>query len=103
MTVGELLAILKITKQSLSRVLRELVKTGHIAQRKGTRDRRQRLLELTEKGRALEGRLFALQRARIAKAFREAGPEAVAGFRKVLMGLFNEADRAMILKTVESP
>ncbi len=103
MTVGELLAILKITKQSLSRVLRELVETGHIAQRKGTYDRRQRLLELTDKGRALEGRLFALQRARIAKAFREAGPEAVAGFRKVLMGLFNEADRAMILKTVESP
>ena len=54
--------------------------------RKGARDRRQRLLRLTAKGQALEAELAALQRARFAKAYREAGPEAVAGFRQVLIG-----------------
>ncbi|MFZ3235587.1 MAG: MarR family transcriptional regulator, partial [Stellaceae bacterium] len=54
MTVSELLGILRITKQSLSRVLGELVQQGFVAQRPGAHDRRQRLLELTAAGRALE-------------------------------------------------
>ena len=52
MTVGELLAILRITKQSLGRVLGQLVRQGFIAQHRGPDDRRQRLLELTDSGRA---------------------------------------------------
>src|SRR3970040_2057216 len=56
-TVSELLAILKITKQSLSRVLGQLVREGFIVQHPGPRDRRQRLLELTPKGVALENML----------------------------------------------
>jgi DNA-binding MarR family transcriptional regulator len=93
MTVSELLEILHITKQSLSRVLGQLVREKFIVQRPGPRDRRQRLLELTEKGVELERQLTERQRARIAKAYREAGAEAVEGFRKVLMGLVDEADR----------
>lgn len=100
MNVGGLLAILRITKQSLSRVLRELVDHGYVAQTQSTLDRRQRLLELTEKGRTLEAELFAIQRSRIAKAFREAGPEAVSGFRQVLAGLIDDADREAVLKTI---
>jgi DNA-binding MarR family transcriptional regulator len=92
-TVSELLGILRITKQSLSRVLGQLVRDGFITQRPGTRDRRQRLLELTAKGTGLERQLSQNQRERIARAYRQAGAEAVEGFRKVLTGIINEADR----------
>lgn len=93
MTVSDLLSILRITKQSLSRVLGQLVDEGFIIQRPGNRDRRQRLLELTEKGVELERQLTERQRARLARAYRDAGAEAVEGFRKVMLGLIEEADR----------
>ncbi len=90
-TVSALLAILRITKQSLSRVLGQLVRDGFIDQRRGTQDRRQRLLSLTEKGAALEHRLTACQLARFAGVYRAAGGEAVEGYRKVLAGLTDDA------------
>jgi DNA-binding MarR family transcriptional regulator len=94
MTVTELLGILKITKQSLSRVLSQLIAQGFITQRAGQRDRRQRLLGLTEKGIELERQLSENQRARVARAYREAGAQAVEGFRKVMLGIIsNSADR----------
>ena len=92
LTVSDLLGILKISKLSLSRVLGQLVREGFILQRQGTRDRRQRLLELTEKGRQLEQRLTRDQRERIARAYREAGAEAVEGFRKVLLGVMSTTE-----------
>lgn len=92
-TVSELLAILKITKQSLSRVLSELVRQGFIDQQTGVRDRRQRLLELTQQGLDLERQLSETQRQRIARAYRMAGAEAVEGFRQVMLGMLDEADR----------
>jgi DNA-binding MarR family transcriptional regulator len=96
-TVSDLLGILRITKQSLSRVLGQLVRQGFIRQRPGSRDRRQRLLELTEKGVELERQLSETQRQRIAKAYREAGAQAVEGFRKVMLGIISgDADRAAI-------
>ena len=93
MTVSELLDILKITKQSLSRVLGQLVREGYITQRPGTADRRQRLLELAPTGAELARRLTEDQRALVARAYRAAGAEAVDGFRRVLLGLVNDADR----------
>ena len=94
MTVSALLGILRITKQSLNRVLGQLVAEGYVKQRRGTRDRRQRLLELTAGGIALEERISAEQRARVARAYREAGAEAVEGFRKVMLGIIgDEEDR----------
>ncbi len=94
MTVGELLDILRITKQSLNRVLGQLVRQGFIIQHRGAQDRRQRLLELTDSGRELERRLSAPQRARVAGAYRKAGGQAVEGFRKVLLGIIaGEEDR----------
>jgi DNA-binding MarR family transcriptional regulator len=92
MTVTELLGILKITKQSLSRVLSQLVEQGFIKQRAGDRDRRQRLLELTAKGIELERLLSEPQRARVANAYREAGAQAVEGFRKVMLGIIGSPD-----------
>ena len=67
-TVSQLLGILRITKQSLSRVLRQLVSDGFVAQDAGLNDRRQRLLRLTDKGRALEIQVSEDQRQRIQRA-----------------------------------
>ena len=96
-TVSELLDILQITKQSLSRVLSHLVQEEFILQRPGPQDRRKRLLELTEKGSILEKRLSQNQRDRIARAYRDAGAEAVEGYRKVILGMINEKDREKFL------
>ena len=94
MSVSDLLGILRITKQSLSRVLGQLVRQGFIQQQPGSRDRRQRLLTLTEKGVELERQLSENQRQRVAKAYREAGAQAVDGFRKVMLGIISsEPDR----------
>ncbi len=90
MSVGELLAVLRITKQSLSRVLGALIEEGYVAQAQGRADRRQRLLTLTPKGEELERRLFERQRERIVKAYREAGSTAVEGFRRVMRGIMDE-------------
>ena len=92
-TVKELLAILKITKQSLARVLRQLVNKGFIEQRQGIEDRRHRMLHLTPKGAELERRLTEDQRLRIARAYREAGAAAVAGYRRVMTGMVEDGDR----------
>ncbi|MFM2044738.1 MAG: HTH-type transcriptional regulator PetP [Pseudomonadota bacterium] len=93
-TVTDLLGILRITKQSLSRVLGELVEDGYVEQATGTKDRRQRLLTLTEKGLELERQLSDAQRARFARAYRAAGAEAVEGFRTVMLGIMDEEDRS---------
>lgn len=99
-SVSALLGILQITKQSLNRVLSQLVREGFIRQSRGQRDRRQRLLQLTAKGRALEATLTATQRARFARAYRAAGAEAVAGFRQVILGLMSsEGDRERFERT----
>jgi DNA-binding MarR family transcriptional regulator len=95
-TVGELLAILGITKQSLGRVLTPLMNEGYVAQSTGRSDRRQRLLTLTAKGEELEHRLFDRQREWVTHAYREAGPVAVDGFRRVMRGLMGEAARQQL-------
>ncbi|NRA99368.1 MAG: MarR family transcriptional regulator [Rhodobacteraceae bacterium] len=83
-TVNNLLSILGVTKQSLNRVLRTLIEDGLVESRVGTRDKRERHLHLTETGQILEADLSRVQRDRLRMAYRTAGPEAVAGFRKVL-------------------
>ncbi|KAA0913298.1 MarR family winged helix-turn-helix transcriptional regulator [Aquicoccus porphyridii] len=88
-TVNNLLEILGVTKQSLNRVLRTLVEDGLVESKVGTSDRRERHLYLTEAGQALEQRLSDAQRARMRAAFRQAGPQAVAGFRTVLEAMMD--------------
>jgi DNA-binding MarR family transcriptional regulator len=95
MSVSELLGILRITKQSLARVLSQLVRQGFIVQQTGKSDRRQRLLQLTPAGIELERELSENQRQRIERAFAEAGPQAVEGFRKVMLGIISsDLDRS---------
>ncbi len=86
-TVAGLLAILKITKQSLNRVLNELLEAEYVERRTSSEDGRMRQLRLTPKGVQLETALWEAQRPLLVQAFKEAGPEAVAGFRRVLNGL----------------
>lgn len=95
-SVTELLEILRITKQSLSRVLGTLVEEGFIAQRADPSDRRRKQLSLSDSGKALERELTAVQMERFARAYREAGAEAVEGFRRVLTGIINPDDRARV-------
>jgi len=83
-TVNNLLGLLGVTKQSLNRVLRTLIADGLVQSQVGKIDKRERHLHLTEEGRALEQKLSDAQRMRMRAAFREAGPQAVAGFRTVL-------------------
>jgi DNA-binding MarR family transcriptional regulator len=97
-SVNELLDILAITKQSLSRVLGHLVREGYIVQKTGTTDRRQRLLHLTDKGSRLESDLTTEQRARIAAAFKGAGADAVDGFHKVMLGIMEPHARERFTK-----
>jgi DNA-binding MarR family transcriptional regulator len=86
-SVAALLSILKITKQSLNRVLNDLLEQGFVERRPAPDDRRMRQLRLTPKGAALEAALWDAQRPSLARAFREAGPDAVSGFRRVLAAL----------------
>ena len=88
-TVNNLLSILGVTKQSLNRVLRTLIEDGHVEARIGRTDRRERNLFLTQDGALLERQLSDAQRARMRTAFRQAGPEAVAGFRTVLEAMMD--------------
>ena len=92
-TVSGLLAILRITKQSLARVLNALVDDGYVVQAPGFEDRRLRLLTLTDKGKALERRLFDAQRDLIAAAYRTAGSLAVEGFRGVMRAMMDKGAR----------
>ena len=101
-TIAGLLEILGVTKQSLNRVLRQLVEDGLVISTTGTTDRRQRNLTLSEAGEALERALSEPQRARFRRAYSEAGPEAVAGFREVLERMINEAGRDAALSFVGS-
>lgn len=90
MTVSDLLDILNITKQSLSRVLSQLIDEGYVEQREGAQDRRQRLLRLTLKGRTLEEQVNDLQSKRFAKAYRKCGVGAVDGFQRVLSQILDD-------------
>lgn len=87
--VGELLSILNITKQSLTRVLGPLIREGYVLQTPGSEDRRQRLLTLTPAGMALEQRLFERQGEMFAQAYRKAGERAVEGFLQVVHELIS--------------
>ncbi len=90
MTVAKLLDILKITKQSLARVLKELIDKDYVFQKEGAVDRRQRLLHLTPKGETLRQALAAPQIARFQRAAVETGG---AGFHDLLLHLVNPENR----------
>ena len=100
MKVAELLDILKITKQSLGRVLKQLIDEGYVEQRAGANDRRQRLLFVTPKGEALAMQLTGLQTARISKALSELGSDAHDGARRFLIAMINAKNRSSVQRFI---
>jgi DNA-binding MarR family transcriptional regulator len=101
MTVADLLDILNITKQSLGRVLKQLLDHGYVVQKEGALDRRQRLLYVTAKGGALALKLAGLQTARIKRAFAELGPDAHAAAQRFLTAMIDPDNRDGVLRLVE--
>lgn len=102
-SVAELLNILRITKQSLARVLRELIERGFVRQEEGPRDRRQRLLFLSQAGIELVRKVDVPQRARVRRALEAAGPEARDLWPGMLLGIVNPEDRAAVSALVSKP
>lgn len=96
MPVADLLDILKITKQSLARVLRQLIDNGCIEQRPGAADRRQRLLHATEKGRRLFMTLSETQASRIDAAMRTLPPDGRETVRRFFVGMVEPGDRPVL-------
>jgi DNA-binding MarR family transcriptional regulator len=94
--VADLLDILTITKQSLSRVLKQLIDKGYIVQQAGEADRRERLLFPTDKGRALAERLAAPQLVRLSAALKAAGPGAEPILRRFLEAMINAEERPKV-------
>jgi DNA-binding MarR family transcriptional regulator len=93
MPVADILDILKITKQSLARVLRQLIDNGYIEQKTGDADRRQRLLYATQKGRDLFEVLSATQTSRIEAAFAALPPDGKRTVLKFFVGMVEPRDR----------
>ena len=100
MKVADLLDILNITKQSLGRVLKQLVDQGYVQQKEGAQDRRQRLLYVTPKGEALALKLANLQATRINRAFAELGPGAHEAARRFLTAMIDNDDREAVLRLI---
>ena len=98
--VADLLDVLRITKQSLGRVLKQLLDEGYIVQKAGDNDRRQRLLFATPKGEALVAKLAGLQTDRINRALADVGPAAQETVRQFLRGMIDRDDPDKVLQAI---
>ncbi len=98
--VADLLDVLRITKQSLGRVLKQLLDEGYIVQRTGNNDRRQRLLFATAKGEALVAKLAGLQTDRLSRALRDIGPSGADTVRQFLRAMIDRDDPDKVLETI---
>lgn len=98
--VADLLDILKITKQSLGRVLKQLVDQGYVAQKEGANDRRQRLLYVTPKGETLAMKLAGLQTARISRALAGLAPGTHEAARQFLIAMLDDEGRDAVLRLI---
>ena len=100
MKVAELLDVLKITKQSLGRVLKQLIDEGYVVQKAGPDDRRQRLLYVSPAGAALAMKLAGLQTERISRVLDELGPGSRESARRFLAGMIDAGDRDRVLRLI---
>src|SRR6516164_1527281 len=90
--VADLLDVLRITKQSLGRVLKQLLDEGYIVQKTGDNDRRQRLLYATPKGEALVQKLAGLQTTRINRALSEMAAQDADTVKRFLRAMIDRDD-----------
>ena len=101
--VADLLDVLRITKQSLGRVLKQLLDEGYIVQKAGNNDRRQRLLFATAKGEALVAKLAGLQTDRINRALRDIPSPGADTVRQFLRAMIDHDDPDKVLETILKP
>ena len=101
--VADLLDVLRITKQSLGRVLKQLLDEGYIVQKAGNNDRRQRLLFATPKGEALVGKLAGLQTERLNRALRGIEPDGLEAIRQFLRAMIDRDDPDKVLQAIFGP
>tara|TARA_B100001094_G_C18058463_1_gene733753 strand:- start:648 stop:1133 length:486 start_codon:yes stop_codon:yes gene_type:complete len=99
-TIKELLKVLQITKQSLSRVLNQLVKEGFVLLSTGF-DKRTKTLTLTNKGLALENKLSDIQINKIKKVFKKFNHEDINGFKKILYDMIDHDNEKYFIKLNE--
>jgi DNA-binding MarR family transcriptional regulator len=99
--VADLLDILRITKQSLARVLKQLIDEGFVTQQSGKSDRRERHLYLTQKGLNFADKLAQLQCARIGNAFQSMAPESKQTVEAFLFAMISNKDQAAVAALVE--
>jgi DNA-binding MarR family transcriptional regulator len=100
MKVADLLETLRITKQSLGRVLRELIEQGYVIQKEGPDDRRHRLLFVTPKGEQLAMKLAGLQTERISRALASLPPNAHAAARDFLAAMIDPEGRDEVMRSI---
>jgi DNA-binding MarR family transcriptional regulator len=98
--VADLLDVLRITKQSLGRVLKQLLDEGYIVQKAGANDRRERLLFATAKGEALVAKLAGLQTDRINSALGELDAAGAETVRQFLRGMIDRDDPDKVLQAI---
>jgi DNA-binding MarR family transcriptional regulator len=98
--VADLLDVLRITKQSLGRVLKQLLDEGYIVQKSGDADRRQRLLFATPKGEALVAKLAGLQTDRIVRALQGLDASGAEAVRTFLLGMIDHDDPDKVLEAI---
>jgi DNA-binding MarR family transcriptional regulator len=98
--VADLLDVLRITKQSLGRVLKQLLDEGYIVQKTGNNDRRQRLLYATAKGEALVAKLAGLQTDRITRALGQVDPAGIAAISQFLRAMIDRDDPDKVLEAI---
>jgi DNA-binding MarR family transcriptional regulator len=98
--VADLLDVLRITKQSLGRVLKQLLDEGYIVQKAGDSDKRQRLLFATPKGESLVAKLAGLQTDRITNALQGLDPAGAEAVRQFLLGMIDRNDPDKVLEAI---
>jgi DNA-binding MarR family transcriptional regulator len=100
LTIADLLDVLRITKQSLSRVLKQLLDEGYIVQKAGDQDKRQRLLFATAKGDALVAKLAGLQSDRISRALEGLDADGTQVVRQFLLRMIDQDDPDKVLDVI---
>ena len=100
LTIKELLAILNIRKQSLSKVINKLKNDEIIILKKSKKDKRTKNIYLTKKGIKIENKFTEKQISIIAKAYKNAGTESINGFKKILINLISDTSKGILKKKI---
>ena len=100
LTIKDLLTILDIKKQSLSKIINKLKNDGVIVLRKSKKDKRKKNIYLTKKGIKIEKKLTEKQVQNIANAYKNAGTDSINGFKKILVNLISKNSKNILRKKI---